>query len=130
MAVIGGMPTSPRAARAKAGIREDLGDIYFYSRWEANFVRLLNFLDITWEYQPKTFNLMTQNYTPDFYLPQYDLYVEIKNFLSDYSAVRDQKFRQLYPHLKLLLILKENYLKLQDSFAAHIPNWEYSNLGR
>lgn len=126
MSVIGGKATSPRAARAKAGIRSDLGDTYFYSRWEANFVRLLNFLGVKWIYQPEIFDLKSQKYTPDFYLPEFNLYVEIKNFLSDYSRQRDEKFRILYPKEDLILILKEDYYKLQDEFAKYIHNWEYS----
>lgn len=126
MAIIGGKPTSPKAARAKAGIRADLGDFYFYSRWEANFARLLNFLGIEWLYQPQIFDLGTQRYTPDFYLPKYTLFIEIKNFLSDFSANRDKKFRERYPENKLKMILKDEYLQLQQKFAPLIKNWEYS----
>ncbi len=47
MAVIGGKPTSPKAARGKAGVRKDISnEIYFYSRWEANMARLFNYLGI------------------------------------------------------------------------------------
>ncbi|MEZ4156729.1 MAG: hypothetical protein R3B52_02015 [Candidatus Paceibacterota bacterium] len=123
---VGSRPTSPRAARAKAGVRKDLGDVYFFSRWEANYARALNLLGIKWVHQPKTFSLKTQKYTPDFYLPESDEYVEIKNFLSDYSRKRDSEFRELYPDLKLTLILKEDYLKLQDKLASKIKTWEYS----
>ncbi len=127
MKVIGSRPTSPRAARAKAGIRIDIDPkIYFFSRWEANYARLLNRLGIKWIFQPKTFRLKAQNYTPDFYLPSEDTYVEIKNFLSDYSSNRDKEFRELYPKLKLKLILKYDYLKLQEEFASKIKTWEYS----
>ncbi len=126
MSVIGGQPTSPRAARAKAGIRSDLGDIYFYSRWEANFARLLNSLSIQWNFQPRTFDLINQKYTPDFYLPNQDIYVEIKNFLSDFSYQRDKRFRELYPDINLYLLLKEDYLTLQEQFSDKIENWEYS----
>lgn len=126
MQVIGGKPTSPRAARAKAGVRADLGDIYFYSRWEANFARLLDFFSIRWVHQPKTFRLLRQNYTPDFYLPELDLFVEIKNFLAPYSYQRDQEFRLCYPDTQLLLLLKEEYLILQEQYAEKIRNWEYS----
>ncbi len=81
MAVIGGKPTSPKAARGKAGIRKDIdNEIYFYSRWEANMARLFNYFGIKWLYQPKTFDLKTQNYTPDFYLPERKIYIEVKNF--------------------------------------------------
>lgn len=124
---IGSRPTSPKAARAKAGIRLDIDSTtYFFSRWEANYARILNMKKIKWIAQPKTFHLRTQKYTPDFYLPEKDLYIEIKNFLSEYSKNRDREFRELYPRIKLQLILKKDYLKMQDRFASKIETWEYS----
>ena len=124
---IGSRPTSPKAARAKAGIRLDIDSkLYFFSRWEANFARILNLLKVKWIFQPRTFDLRTQKYTPDFYLPDYDSYIEIKNFLSEYSLNRDNQFRSLYPDLKLILILKEDYFKLQEEFSGYIKNWEFS----
>jgi len=128
MVVIGGRPTSPKAARGKAGIRKEISKtIYFYSRWEANIARLFNYLDIKWIYQPKTFNLGSQNYTPDFYLPDYGVYIEVKNFLWKYSKIRDRKFRKLYPKIKLVLILKKKYLELEKKYSQFIKNWEYKN---
>jgi len=119
--------TSPKAARGKSGIRSDISAaICFYSRWEANFARILNLLGIKWEFQSKTFDLKFQKYTPDFYLPESSTYVEIKNFLSDYSRKRDEGFRKLYADVKLALILKNDYLKLQERFAPLIKTWEYS----
>ena len=124
---IGSRPTSPRAARAKAGIRYDIDpNLYFFSRWEANFARILNLLKVKWKFQPKTFELKTQKYTPDFYLSGEDTYVEIKNFLSEYSRKRDSEFRELYPDIKLKLILKVDYLELQEKFSLLIKNWEFS----
>lgn len=128
MVVTGGKPTSPKASRGKAGIRKDISNsIYFYSRWEANYARLQNYLGIKWEYEPKTFDLGTQNYTPDFYLSEKDLYIEIKNFLWKYSAFRDKKFRKLYPKIKLKMILKKDYLKLEKKYSHLIKGWEYKN---
>ncbi len=124
---IGSRPTSPKAARAKSGIRPDISpDLYFFSRWEANFARIMNLLKIEWIFQPKTFDLKFQKYTPDFYLTEYGVYIEIKNFLADYSLKRDKGFRKLYPKEKLILILKPDYLKLQDDFSGYIKNWEFS----
>jgi len=124
---IGSRPTSPKAARAKAGVRSDIDtQTYFFSRWEANFARLMNFLGVVWEHQPKAFQLKNQRYTPDFYLPELDTYIEIKNFLSDYSKRRDEQFRGLYPEIALLLILRKDYILLQKEYAPLIENWEYS----
>jgi hypothetical protein len=128
MAVVGGKPTSPKASRGKAGIRKDISDkIYFYSRWEANYARLQNYLGVEWEYEPKTFDLGSQSYTPDFYLPKFNKYIEVKNFLWKYSKIRDEKFRKLYPKIKLKLLLKEDYLKLENKYSHLIKNWEYKN---
>jgi len=128
MKVIGGKPTSPKAARGKAGIRKDISEtIYFYSRWETNLARLFNHLGIKWIYQPRTFDLGSQNYTPDFYLPDYDVYIEVKNFLWKYSKIRDRKFRKLYPDINLILLLKKDYLELEKKYSHLIKNWEYKN---
>lgn len=128
MEVVGGRPTSPKAARGKAGIRKDISKtIYFYSRWEANMARLFNYLDIKWLHQPKTFDLVSQNYTPDFYLPDREEYIEVKNFLWKYSKIRDEKFRKLYPDIRLVLLLKKDYLNLENKYSRFIKNWEYKN---
>lgn len=128
MAVIGGKPTSPRASRGKAGIRRDIDpEIYFYSRWEANMARLYTYLNVKWIYAPATFDIGGQKYTPDFYLPEKEVYIEVKNFWWKYSKMRDEKFRKRYPNIPLEVILKEEYLKLEKQYAYLIPKWEYKN---
>lgn len=127
MRVVGGQPTSAKAARGKSGVRPDIdSEVYFYSRWEANYARILNLLGTKWIHQPKTFNLKNQKYTPDFYLPKEKVYIEIKNFLSDYSKKRDEEFRELYPNLKLIMVLKDDYLELQAKYSVLIKEWEFS----
>jgi len=128
MHVVGSKPTSPRASRGKAGIRKDISpSIYFYSRWEANIARLYEYLEVKWEYAPRVFDIGGQNYTPDFYLPETDTYVEVKNFWWKYSIERDKKFRERYKNLKLKVILKDEYLELEKRYAELIPAWEYKN---
>jgi len=83
-------------------------------------------LGIPWKFQYKTFDLIFQNYTPDFFIPEHNTYIEIKNFLSDYSRKRDEAFRKLYPKEQLILILKKDYVKLQEVFAPQIEKWEFS----
>lgn len=126
--VTGSRPTSPKASRGKAGIRKDVSDsIYFYSRWEANMARLYTLLGIEWEYAPRSFDIGGQMYTPDFYLPETDTYVEVKNFWGEYSRVRDAKFRAAHPSVRLEVILKEEYTELEQEYAPRIPQWEYKN---
>lgn len=123
---IGSQTTSPKAAKGRSGIRPDIDPLVcFYSTWEANFARILNYVGINWEFGKRSFDLKTQTYTPDFYLPNHNVYIEIKNFLGEYSDRRDRLFRKFYPQLRLILIVKEGYLELSKQYSRLIPNWEY-----
>ena len=128
MKVIGGRPTSPKASKGKNGIRKDISlTINFYSRWEANIARLFTVLKIKWDYAPKSFDIGGQRYTPDFYLPEKDVYIEVKNFWWPYSKIRDQKFRERYPSIRLDVILKDEYMWLEKYCSHLVPYWEYKN---
>lgn len=108
--------------RSKGGTRKDLG-IYVRSRWEANICRYYNFIGIKWMYEPKTFffndSLLikkkikkgTLSYTPDFYLPNEDLYIEIKAFLRPKDLTKLRRFKKYYPEefAKLKLIIPDKY---------------------
>ena len=48
--------------------------------WELEFANKMNDLGILYKRKPVTF-LNCHKYTPDFYLPLYDIYVEVKGFL-------------------------------------------------
>src|SRR5262245_7114156 len=86
----GGVPSGPaqpggparrpeRVAASGAGARRRVAHPS-----EAEFARLLDFYGVRWEYEPRTFPLahdeagrVTLCFTPDFYLPDQDLYVEL-----------------------------------------------------
>ncbi len=87
--------------------------------------RLYTHLGVTWEYAPRSFDIGGQIYTPDFYLPETDTYVEVKNFWGEYSRIRDTKFRATHPAVRLEVILKVEYLELEQAYAHLIPRWEY-----
>ena len=62
----------------------DPADVSFAHPSEAEFARILDFYRITWQYEPHTFTLRwhddgspAERFTPDFYLPELDLYVEL-----------------------------------------------------
>ena len=109
--------------RSKGGTRKDLG-IYLRSRWEANMCRYYNFMGIKWLYESKIFyfndSLLigkkkikkgTLSYTPDFYLPKLDTWVEVKGYLRDKSKVGLRRFKKYYPEdfAKLKFIIPDKY---------------------
>lgn len=123
---IGSLTTSPKASKGKSGIRLDIdSSINFYSTWEANIARTYNLIGIKWQYAPKIFDLGEHTYRPDFYLPEYDTYVEIKNYMNEYSLNRDKSFRKIFPKIKLELILKNKYLEIKENYKNLVENWEY-----
>ena len=109
---------------AKHGFRNDIG-INVRSSWEANFARYLTFIGKKWEYEPRRLKLNSgKTYLPDFYLPDEDVYYEIKGFWNDRSrekvsdAVKDLK-------ITLVVIEQEQYDNIKREFSHLIPNWEF-----
>lgn len=106
------------------GYRKDLKQ-YFRSGWEANYVRILNYLNIKWIYEPQGFLLNINNkktvYFPDFYLPKTNEYKEIKGFwFNKLAKLKYEKFSQIY---KCKLINEIEYKKLALLYQNKIQ-WE------
>lgn len=122
---IGSQTTSPKASKGKPGIRPDIDEqICFYSTWEANVARVFNLVGLKWEYAPKIFDLGKHTYRPDFYLPKFDTYIEIKNFMNAYSLERDRLFREKFPTYHLKIISKPEYKTIEKDYRGLIEGWE------
>jgi len=85
---------------------------------EAEIARLLDFYGVRWEYEPRSFPIewaddgrMTQSFTPDFYLPDYDLFLEVTTIKPSLSNRKNRKIRllrELYPETQIkLLVLRD-----------------------
>ena len=113
------------SGKYKSGIREDLGH-YVRSSWEANVCRILNYLNIKYEYESRRcrVDLGDSIYICDLYLPEYDLFVEIKptNFIKGH--LKANKFHLLYPNIHFDFIHTDLYKDLGKQFIDVIPNWE------
>jgi hypothetical protein len=82
----------------------------------------LDFYEITWEYEPTTFDISwdaegtpTQRFSPDFYLPDFDLYIEITTLNQKLVTRKNRKVRRLctlYPDVKCKIFYQKDYLSL------------------
>jgi hypothetical protein len=109
---------------SKAGYRGDIGH-FVRSRWEANFCRILKTYEIEYEYESKAcrFNLDELGVLIiDLYLPEKDLYIEIKGRLVDSSKLK--RFVEKYPNISLKIIDSESYGFLEKKYGKVIQNWE------
>ena len=59
-------------------------DIHFRSSWESKCAGYLDTAGVKWEYEPHVFTLIIDNkettYRPDFYLPEFGIYYEVKGW--------------------------------------------------
>ncbi|HEV2905752.1 MAG TPA: hypothetical protein VGZ50_00325 [Actinomycetota bacterium] len=101
---------------------------------ERQFARLLDFYQIEWDYEPRSFDLtwdsdgtVTQRFTPDFYLPAYDLYIEITTMNQKLVTKKNKKVRQLkelYPEIKCKIFYQRDYLSLVTKYGLEDPATE------
>ncbi|MEN6409821.1 MAG: hypothetical protein ABFD44_08935 [Anaerolineaceae bacterium] len=94
---------------------------------EASFARILDFYGIEWLYEPKTFPLdwdengvMTDGFTPDFYLPHQDLYIELTTLRPKLSTRKNWKMRrmaELYPDVHIKLFKRHDLRDLMIKFG-------------
>jgi hypothetical protein len=94
---------------------------------ERQFARLLDFYQIEWEYEPRSFDLewdrhgnVTQQFTPDFYLPAWDLYIEITTMNQKLVTRKNRKARrlqELYPGVKCKVFYQRDYLSLVTKYG-------------
>jgi len=97
-------------------------NIKFAHSSEKEFAKILDFYRIRWEYEPKTFTLEWDegenpiiSFTPDFYLPDLDLYIELTTLNQKLVTKKNYKIkrlRELYPDIKIKLFYKKDYNSL------------------
>ncbi len=95
---------------------------------EEEFARILDFYHIRWEYEPRTFAIewdeagrTVSSFTPDFYLPDHDLYIELTTLKQSLVTKKNRKvrrLRELYPEINIKLLYSSDFSKLIKKFAA------------
>src|SRR6266478_7429230 len=129
----------PELKRAVAVLEENFGDedepeprnqhpISFAHESEEEFAHILDFYNITWQYEPRTFAVewddegnVAGSFTPDFYLPDHDLYIELTTAKQPLVTKKNRKVRRLrevYPEVNIKVLYAADYRKLIEKFAG------------
>jgi hypothetical protein len=82
------------------------------STWEVKYAKWLDKQGTKWQYESKTFDLGNTTYTPDFYLPETDTYVEIKGWWRDDAKEKFELFRKKYYSMNIILLMKKELKKM------------------
>jgi len=89
---------------------------------EREFARVMDFYRIRWEYEPRTFPIewdenqnVVKAFTPDFYLPDLDLFIELTTMKQSLVTKKNRKvrlLRELYPEVNIKILYERDYKNL------------------
>lgn len=112
--------------QVKPAVLRQARSVTFAHPSEEEFARILDFYGIEWVYEPHSFPLnwdgdrITEMFTPDFYLPRLDLYIEITTLKQKLVTEKNRKLRrlkELYPETKIMLLHKSDYDRLLAKYG-------------
>ena len=89
--------------------------------------RILDFYAVRWEYEPHTFPILwnldgdvVESFSPDFYLPDLDLYLEMTTLRQKLVRKKNRKLRrlrELYPELNVKLFYARDFRALMLKYG-------------
>ncbi len=110
---------------------EDQENGHFVHFSEEEFARFLEFYGIPFSYEPDSFPLETNEegkvieaFTPDFYLPEQDLYIELttmKQSLVTRKNRKVRKLRKLYPEINIRIFYQRDFYRLMAKYGLLAP---------
>ena len=104
----------------------------FANRAELECAKVLDFYGVPWDYEPRTFVLeqdedgrTTEAFTPDFYLPEQDLYLEVTVMKQSLVTRKNRKLRKLrerFPEVNAKLFYKRDLERLAARLGLDIAS--------
>ncbi len=127
-------------ARPRPGLQLPSDEVRFQHASERRFARLLDFYGVAWEYEPDEYPIEwdeegrpTTWFRPDFYVPAFNLYIEITTSQQRLVTRKNRKLRLLrqhHPEVRCKLFYQRDYLALlrkyglDDELAEAEPDGE------
>lgn len=110
-------PGGPTVAAATNPPAE--ADTRFAHASEAEMARILDFYGVAWEYEPVTFPILwnldgevVESFAPDFYLPDFDIFLEMTTLKQRLVRKKNRKLRrlrELYPDVRIKLFYARDF---------------------
>ncbi len=107
---------------------ETVDEPSFAHESEAEFASYLDFYRIDWRYEPICFPIewddegkVTGCFTPDFYLPGFDLFVELTTMKQSLVTRKNRKLRlmrELYPEIRVKILYRRDFRRLLFKFGV------------
>jgi len=94
-------------------------DTRFAHASEAEMARILDFYGVAWDYEPVTFPILwnldgdvVESFAPDFYLPDFDIFLEMTTLKQRLVRKKNRKLRRLralYPDIRIKLFYARDF---------------------
>jgi hypothetical protein len=94
---------------------------------EAEFARILDYYQVPWQYEPHTFPILwnlagdvLESFSPDFFLPDAELYVELTTLRQKLVRKKNRKLRrlrELYPEVRIKLFYARDFRALMLKYG-------------
>ena len=104
----------------------------FANRIEVECAKILDYYGVPWDYEPHTFVLergeggrVLRAFTPDFYLPEQDLFIEVTVMKQSLVTRKNKKLREvqeLYPNLKVKLFYRRDIERLAQRYRLRLAS--------
>lgn len=104
----------------------------FANRIELECAKILDWYGVPWDYEPTSFVLerdaegrVRRAFTPDFFLPDQELYVEVTVMKQSLVTRKNRKLRelkQLYPHVNVKLFYRRDLERLAQRYQLKLAS--------
>ena len=101
--------------------------------------QILDFYRIEWEYEPRTFPIewdrkgnVLASFSPDFYLPDFDLFIELTTMSQKLVTKKNRKVRrlkELYPEINIKVFYQRDFRSLLLKFGIPVRERPHSQGG-
>lgn len=105
--------------------------VLFAHNSERQFALLLDFYGLPWEFEPRSFPIEFDDddkpvkfFTPDFHLPDEDLFIEITTMNQKLVTKKNRKVRrllELHPEVRCKILYQRDYLHLVVKYGLEEP---------
>ena len=104
----------------------------FQNEAELECAKILDYYAVPWQYEPRTFVLeqdadgrVTEAFTPDFFLPEQSLFLEVTVMKQSLVTRKNRKLRKLkerYPHVNVKLFYKRDIERLAQRYRLDLAS--------
>jgi|TARA_R100000008_G_scaffold35865_1_gene20437 hypothetical protein len=103
----------------------DIPEYKYKSRFERRFAADLKQRRIVFDYEKHKFSYQPKikTYTPDFYMPEFDLFVETKGFFNVADRVKHLLIKEQHPDVDIRFIFMNPFTKINRKSSTTYASW-------